>query len=156
MVKLLALFLAFVAVVCAGETPEQSKPAWEGKFRLQVTDEPANLRFSLVLVSEDRRDLCLEHGAWPDRDGKIETGGDGLFSVLTERETLKLHAPRLYADCWDSPECFIHIKPGESLKAFILYSEFGDPDMIRSRGKRVLKSEVVPSICDWKPDEKRR
>ncbi len=156
MLKLLASFIVFaVAAVYAADQPEQSRPVWAGKFRLQVTDEPENLRFLVVLVSEDRRDVCLEHGAWPDRDGKIETGGDGLFSVITERETFKLHEPRLYADCWGDPECFIHVKPGKSLKGFILYSEFGDPQTIRSRAKRVLKSEIVPSICDWKPDEKR-
>src|ERR1044071_1945958 len=138
MVKLLSslILLSVVRLVYTAEEPKPTPEPWEGKFRLVVTDEPEKLRFSLILVSEDQRDICVDQSAWPDRDGKIETGGDGLFSIVTERETFKLHEPRLYADCWDGPECFIHVRPGDLLRGFILYSEFGDLKLIGSRAKR--------------------
>jgi hypothetical protein len=131
-----------VAMTAAGG-PKESTDSPAARYELQITDEPDKHRFVLVLASLDRRDLCIGWGVWPDAQGKTQTG-KYVYSIVTERETLFPHDPTIEVDCFD---CETRIKPGESLKGVIAYSEFGDPEMIRSRSKRALKADIVPQVC---------
>ena len=143
--------LAYIAAVaslslgyaCAHDRARSDVPRYE----LQVVDEPERRRFLLVLSSRDKRDICVERGTWPDAKGRTETGRF-VYSLRTERGTIFPHEPTVEIDCFDSPECSIRIRPGESLNGFIAYSEFGDPSKIRSLRKRELRADVVPSVCD--------
>jgi len=132
-------------MIAAGE-PKQPADCAVARYKLEITDEPAKLRFSLLLVSLDRREICIDPSAWPDAQGKTQTGRD-VYSIVTEQETLFPHEPTVYIDCFD---CETRIRPGESLNGFIEYSEFGDAQMIRSRSKRALKVDIVPQVCDQK------
>ena len=137
----------------AGEPAQDVSPPWAGRHRLQVIDEPDKLRLALVLTSADTRDICVSRAAWPDAAGTTQTGSE-VYSLTTERETLHPRPPTIYADCFKGPECEIRLGPGESLKGFIAYSEFGDPQVIRSRARRLLKVDIIPALCDWEAAKK--
>jgi hypothetical protein len=140
-----AIFPLAAAVIAAGQ-PKQSADSSVAHYKLEITDEPDKLRFALLLVSLDKRDICIDPSAWPDAQGKTQTG-KYVYSIVTERETLFPHDPTIEADCFG---CETRIKPGESLKGFIHYSEFGDAQIIRSRSKRALKVDIVPAVCHQK------
>jgi hypothetical protein len=141
--------LPLAAAALAAGQPKQSADSAVARYKLEITDEPDKLRFALLLVSLDKRDICIDPSAWPDAQGKTQTGRD-VYSMVTERETLFPHEPTVYIDCFD---CETRIKRGKPLKGFIAYSEFDDPHMIRSRSKRALKVDIVPQVCE---QQKRR
>jgi hypothetical protein len=150
--------LLFVGIVTLGNACvvdceiQETPPA---KYELQVIDEPEKLRFSLVLTSKDERDICIDGSSWPDEKGKTETGSY-VYSLRTERGTMFPHEPTVYIDCFDSPECSTRVRHGESLRGFIAYSEFGDPNQIRAMHKRELRIDIIPSVCGSDKKETRK
>jgi hypothetical protein len=118
------------------------------KYELKVRDEPERLRFLIILVSKDTRDICIDRSGWPDSNGKTQTGSD-VYSLRTERGTVFPHAPTIEIDCWGT-DCMERVRPGESLEGVIAYSEFDEPAGIRSLRKRELHVNIVPSVCEAK------
>jgi hypothetical protein len=140
----LVIFSFMSLRVAAGE-PAQSSDSVPARYKLEITDEPGKLRFSLLLRSLDQRDLCIGWDVWPDAQGKTQTG-KYVYSIVTEAATLFPHDPTVEIDCFDCKPT--RIKPHESLNGFLEYSEFGDPQMIRSLSKRALKVDIKPQVCD--------
>lgn len=152
----LVTVIVLLNVTCAHAHDRRVAKVGHATYELKVTDEPEKLRFSLVLTSKDKRDICIERASWPDDKGATQTG-PYVYSLRTERGTIFPHAPTVEADCW-GPACLTRILPGRSLRGFIAYSEFDDPLRVKSLTKRELRVNIIPSVCESEPTrrEKRR
>jgi len=115
------------------------------RFQFMIRDNPANLRFDLVMISHDNRPICISHGGWPDAAGHVDWG-----SQWVEVKSLQRKFP---ARDWDfgycvDGECTTQIPPHGSLKGFINYAEFGDPKEIAELPQRQLEFETTPHLCN--------
>lgn len=88
--------------------------------------------------SSDLR-LCLTADYWPNSAGKINMGSDVMFLVVgAERYPVKD-----FNTGYCPESCATKVDPGETLKAFIRYEEFGLPIDLQGREKKL---EFVPKV----------
>lgn len=114
------------------------------RYQFIIQDNPANLRFDLVILSHDDRPICISHGGWPDESGHVDWGSQDV-----KVESLQRSFP---ARDWDfgyceNGECTTQIPPHSTLRGFINYEEFGNPKEIAGLPDRRLIFETTPHLC---------
>lgn len=136
--------LYVVAVVCCQCTcvtmPATAGPA--PRYRVEITDNPKQKRFIIVLTSLDDRSLCLGIGQWPNRLGQLDFGS----SWVELKSGSKSFRPRdtNFGYC---PGCEIRVAPRSELKGFIGYAEFADAATIAALPERQLHFPVTAWVC---------
>jgi hypothetical protein len=114
------------------------------RFRIEVTDQPNQKRFLIVLKSLDNRPLCLGVEQWPDQLGQLDTGSRRARVTSSEGTFLARDASFGYCA---GDACVLHVAPGSTLKGFIGYAEFGSAAAIAGLRDRRLHFPVTTWVC---------
>ena len=78
-IRVVVLFLVSLLFGCSATRDESSTRVDAGapaRFTLAIADHPERNEFSVRIVSEDDRDLCLPVDDWPDSRGRLTEGAD--------------------------------------------------------------------------------
>lgn len=113
-------------------------------YALNITDNPAQQRFDLVLSSKSDKPLCLSKEAWPAEAG-LPPGFDGATMTTSSGPNSLLPTGSAYCPggCGE-----VRIEPGQQIKGIIGYSAFGDVAAIAAERSRSLAFRAQPYICD--------
>lgn len=111
-------------------------------FELLVTDNAQLKRFDLVLISRDKRPLCLPLSEWPSAVGWLDMGSKR--AKIRSESVEYLAADRTFG--YSAGEGYRLSK--EPLVGFIPYSEFGDPEFISKLPSRQLIFSAYPFPCN--------
>jgi len=113
------------------------------RYQFVIQDNPAALRFDLVIFSHDDRPICISHGGWPNEAGHVDWGSQDV--------KVESHGRTLAARDWDFGycigDCTTRIPPHGTLKGFINYEEFGDPKQIAELPDKKLVYTILPHLC---------
>jgi hypothetical protein len=112
------------------------------RYRVEITDNPKQKRFIIVLTSLDDRSLCLGIGQWPNKLGQLDFGS----SWVELKSGSKSFRPR-DTNFGYRPGCEIRVAPRSELKGFIGYAEFADAATITALPKRQLHFPVTAWVC---------
>jgi hypothetical protein len=113
-------------------------------YEVRIVDNQEARRFDLELLSHSSKYLCLGKGQWPDAKGRVEDG--------SERATLPTNIGDLSAADANfgfcvGERCGIRLGPGRSLRGFIGYDQFGDPERIARLKRGRLSFPVSLTKC---------
>jgi hypothetical protein len=142
---LLTSLSVIVILPCAAKEPFQINVGYPPpRYQFMIQDNPANLRFDLIILSHDDRPICISHGGWPDDSGHVDWGSQDVKVESRQRS--------FPARDWDfgyceNGECTTRIPPHGTLRGFINYEEFGDPKEIAGLPDRRLIFETTPHLC---------
>ena len=138
--SLVALLSAIVLSACASSARNKAPPMYD----LVIKDNVEQRRFELMLVSTDERSICFEVEKWPNKHGQVSGGSWRAILISGEQ---KFSAPDTNFGFCPGGCGIIVVSPGETLRGFIPYSEFGDPVQIAQLQDRRLEYLIVPRIC---------
>ena len=115
------------------------------RYQLDVQDNPAELRFDIVLKSNDDRFLCVNVEDWPDSNGSLMVDNAEL-SLRVDGELRRARGKLMSMYCPGG--CGeLRIAPRGELRGFISYAVFDDPPRIASASSRELVFNEMPSYC---------
>lgn len=141
-----ALTLAMLLPACAAGGPVSSAavdPATE--FALEVTDQPAQRRFDVRLVSTSQRPLCVPNEAWPDSHGRFT---EAVLDIHVQIPDGRVDIAPAFTSVYCPGGCgYRTVAPGETLEAFIAYDAFADANKLASSAERVLNFAVPVQAC---------
>jgi hypothetical protein len=143
----------FIAVVLLSSplmsaSPNHRNHSAAPRYRLDITDRPAEKRFVLTLKSLDDRPLCIHVEKWPNRKGQVHFGR--TWVKLESAEHTYAARDENFGYCIDESgkPCLLKILPGATLKGFVGYEQFGDPIVIANLAHRKLHFLVSPRVCE--------
>ena len=131
-----------LAVVgCAGAPNATALPVDGSDFSLSIRADDQQAKFWVELKSTSSKTLCVSVPDWPTEYGKLPGGG------ILNSATVKLTSEGYnYGVCVGS-ECSIRIPPFKGLTRFVSYSEFGDPNVVRTLAGKSLTFGGRPYFC---------
>jgi hypothetical protein len=106
-----------------------------------VQDAPDEGRVYLAVHNDSGKQLCLDQANWPDRGGVIDTARD-----RASLEVDGLNYPMTDLDAGYCPGCQTKVLPNGTARAFVNYSDFALPEVLRFRQKR-LRFQPVAFPC---------
>lgn len=115
-----------------------------GQYSFEITDNPNERSFDIVLKSHAIRPLCISIENWPSRDGQLHMG--------SSLATLELSESSLPARDDNFGYCpggcgQYRIEAGEELRGFITYAVFGEPERLVLHSSKRLQFSVSPHYC---------
>lgn len=125
------LGIVVLLVDCAGAT--KLLP-----MHCEVTDIPQEKRIELRYRNPLRETVCLTPDQWPNAAGKIDQAGDYVFVVIDGKRY-----PMVSFNTGYCPSCVTRVAPGEEVLASLSYDDFGIPDKLVTRPKRLVFSPVA-------------
>ena len=146
--KILELSLVPLLFGCSATHDETSIRVHAGapaRFTLAIADHPERNEFSVRIVSEDDRDLCLPVDDWPDSRGRLTAGADIARVRLSSGEVrpmvsgISTYCP---GGCGT-----VRIKAGSVLAGVVSYDVFGLWNAPESSAEKTLEMEVAPFVC---------
>jgi uncharacterized protein YceK len=120
-------------------------PSAPARFKFAIADQPERNEFSVRLVSEDDRDLCLPVEEWPNARGQLSAGADRARVRLSSGEVrpmvsgVSMYCP---GGCGT-----VRIKAGSALAGVVTYDVFGLWNPAEASAEKILEMEVAPSVC---------
>jgi hypothetical protein len=130
-----SVLISLVTAGCASTT---------GVFPIdyQFIDIPQEHRIELKYHNDSQRSVCLFPEAWPNSAGKIKQASKVMFLVIDGERF-----PVADFDTGYCPEgCATPVAPGEEVTASIPYGDFGVPDRLVGKEKK-LEFAPVAFFC---------
>lgn len=133
--------VAAMLAACASSAPIRWAPSTD--FVLAITDNPAQQRFDLELVSKAAMPLCLPKESWPtEMDLPLGFDGATLITASGRKQLLPTGSAYCPGGCG-----YARVQPGQVLRGAIPYAAFGDSTAIAGESDRQLTFEVHPFVC---------
>jgi hypothetical protein len=114
-------------------------------FTFKITDQPQQLRFVISLRSSDKRPICIYRHMWPNAMGQLHFGS--TWVRLESAQGAFAARDSNFGFCGGGPNCFLRIDPGDVLRGYIGYEQFGKPRTIARLKRRKLVFAVSPARC---------
>lgn len=130
--------LALLVASTVGGCAKQTEPV---RIAYEVADAPAKERLEVSYRNASKTALCLYPTHWPNAGGKIDQA--------SERVALLVEGERLPIEDFNTgfcPGCKLRVEPGETVSAFISYSDFKLPERLADEPK-VLQFEPMAFDC---------
>ncbi|MBP6011053.1 MAG: hypothetical protein KBA31_02395 [Alphaproteobacteria bacterium] len=131
------LFLLFGSFGCRAASDSDS-------FFLdwKMIDNPTLGRIDIEYRNFESRAVCIAHGAWPTKAGRVDAMGDSMFlSVGKTRFPIEEFQAGF---CFG--ECKTRVPSGASIEVSIGYERFKLPEALRFE-KKTLTYPLVGSFC---------
>ena len=133
--------LVVTTVACASRSTSLSPDA----YRLEIRDNPAALRFDVVLRSHHDRALCVDRDSWPTSLGTLFVDNAEVYLDVSSGP-MPIRSP--FKSVYCPGGCGERrLVAGEVLTGFFAYSAFGDAEHIATDASRRLHFSVTPSEC---------
>lgn len=137
--KILGLLAALTA--CA---PNITRPTVE-RYALHIVDNADEVRFDVVLTSNDTRPLCVAIENWPNPSGHFTVEKEDAF-VKIGADVLPIKSKLVSAYCPGGCGEY-RIEPRGELRGFIAYEAFGDASRLAENEEKELNFPVSPYYC---------
>jgi hypothetical protein len=135
------LSVLLMLVACTSAAPIRWVPPSD--FTLAITDNVAQQRFDLALISKSTTSLCLSKEAWPSEGGPPPGFDEALLNTAGgQMKLLSTGSAYCPGGCGE-----VRVGPGQVLHGALPYAAFGDAPAIASDPVRSLVFEVHPYIC---------
>lgn len=150
MKKYLEVFCAVLCVIflqsCSEVEPEYYGDAEEGRdFDIIINQVDSERIFELVLKSKVGDNLCVGIDSWPNSNGLV---ADGRAALQIGGITRSAPVINLGFNLFDISVLIIY--PNESIKGYIKYEMFGEPDEIAKINDKKLIYIIKPFFCKRK------
>jgi len=137
--------MAAMLVIAMASCASVSVPLAPDAFRLEIRDNPSELRFDVELQSYHDRALCVSSNNWPLSGGTLRAENTGVY-LETAAGILPLQGPFVSVYCPGG--CGeVRVEAGATMSGFFAYSAFGDADRIAADPSRQLHYALAPQAC---------
>ncbi len=140
-----ALLISCGAVACVSPRAQVTGEPVAGRdYQFTYSDAPDERQIRLTLTSNATRQICTSPSTWPSAIGRLHSASGRVY--------LKVQGRLFDYKDFDMGACMVKacgnpLGHGGTLKAFLLYSDFGLPADLDSQPKTLI-FEPMPFWCD--------
>lgn len=137
--------MAVALVALLGSCAQKITRPTADRYELDITDNAAERRFDVSLKSADNRAVCVSVENWPNSSGHFTVEKDDTYLQVGPN---RLPAKSKLMSAYCPGGCGKHrVEPNSSLRGFISYEVFGDPENLAKEPQKRLNFPVSPHYC---------